>query len=113
MLTPGDARRRWFGALFLALAGGMLIWGQTVLKPHLTRWGFLIYWLACFALTGLAILVALLDLRAVRRSIREQQKAMLERALTDAEWTERHKPNPSARSVPKAKPGGQNGPGAK
>ncbi len=83
MLTAADARRRWFGALFLALAAGLLIWGQTLLKPHLQGMLFVVYWLACFGFTGLAMLVALLDIRAVRHRVREQQRTMVERALDD------------------------------
>lgn len=67
MQTPEDARRRWFGAMFLTIAGALLIWGQTLLKPYLEGALFILYWLACFALTGLALLVALLDIRATRK----------------------------------------------
>jgi hypothetical protein len=82
MSNPADARRRWFGLFFLFLAGGMLIWGETLLKPHLGRGiGFILYWLACFALTGLAILVALLDFWIVRRRARQDQQQMIENAM--------------------------------
>ena len=79
------ARRRWFGLLFLALAAGMLIWGETVLKPHLNGVGFLLYWLSCFVVTGLAIITALLDMRATRRRIQEEQRDLLERTWKDIE----------------------------
>jgi hypothetical protein len=80
---PIDARRRWFGVFFLIVASGMLIWGQTVLKPHLQGIGFVIYWLACMGFTALAMLTALLDIWAVRRRTREQQRDLIQRIFDE------------------------------
>lgn len=66
----------------LAVAAGMLIWGQTVLEPHLKGVMFLAYWLACFTFTVAAIVIALLDIRAVRRRIREEHQKLMERTLS-------------------------------
>ncbi|MGV3771776.1 MAG: hypothetical protein ACO1QB_02670, partial [Verrucomicrobiales bacterium] len=68
MLTPVDARRRWFGACFLIVAGLLLAWGLTLLREHLMQRPvlFILYWLSCFALTLLAFLVALLDMVVMR-----------------------------------------------
>ena len=100
MPSSVDALRRWFGLLFLAVAGGMLIWGQTILRPHLEGVGFLIYWFICFLITISAIVVALLDMRAVRRRTREEQRALLEQALK----SKSHDESPKASSLPR-KPG--------
>ncbi|MEW6159226.1 MAG: hypothetical protein AB1813_17510 [Verrucomicrobiota bacterium] len=81
MAERADARRRWFGLFFLLLAGGMLIWGQTVLKSVLQGWVFIIYWLICFGFTALAMGVALLDFWIVRRQARRQQKDLLRDTL--------------------------------
>jgi hypothetical protein len=81
MLSPVDARRRWFGLLFLLLAGGMLLWGQTWLEAHLQGMVFVAYWLGCFVFTGLAMITALLDARAVRRQAQREQRALAQRAL--------------------------------
>jgi hypothetical protein len=81
--TAEAARRRWFGLLFLILAGGMLIWGLTFLGPHLRRWGFIIYWSVCFVFTGLAVLIALLDLMAVRRAALLERRRLLGRAAEE------------------------------
>jgi len=81
MHRPVNARRRWFGVLFLLLAGGMLIWGQTVLKPYLRGLGFMAYWMVCLVLTGLAMVMALLDARATRQRIRNQQHELLRRTI--------------------------------
>lgn len=81
MNDPVQAWRRWFGLLFLILAGGMLLWGETILKPHLGRGLlFLGYWLACMLFTALAMLMALLDFRSVRRRIREEQVRIIDEA---------------------------------
>ena len=82
---PADARRRWFGVFFLLIAAGMLIWGQTILKPYLEGLGFVLYWLACMAFTALALFTALLDIWAVRRRTREQQRDLLQRIFDEAE----------------------------
>ena len=83
MPSSADAMRRWFGLFFLALAFGMLIWGQTVFRLRLEqnpRW-FVFYWCACFLMTGAAIGTALLDLRATRRRAREEHEHLVQRTL--------------------------------
>jgi hypothetical protein len=85
MALDATARRRWFGAFALLAALGMLILGQTVLNEKLQGLAFLAYWLVCFGLTGLAILVALLDARATQRRTRQQQRDILDAALKEIE----------------------------
>jgi len=62
-----------------------LIWGQTVLKPHLEGIGFLIYWAGCFLFTFGAIGIALVDMRAVRQRVRAEQEALIRRTLANIE----------------------------
>jgi len=85
MPSSVDALRRWFGLLFLALAFGMLIWGQTVLRGRLEQHPrlFVFYWVGCFVLTFAAIITALLDLRATRKRAREEQRNLIERTLAE------------------------------
>ena len=85
MADSADTRRRWFGLLFLVLAAGMLIWGQTVLKPYLNGAGFLVYWLITLILTGLAVITALLDMRATRRRAQREHRELIERTWKDIE----------------------------
>ena len=87
MANSGDAWRRWFGLFFLALAFGMLIWGQTVLREKLekTHTLFLAYWAMCFVFTFAAILVALIDMRITRKRAREEHKDILQRTLEEIE----------------------------
>ena len=72
MALDATARRRWLGALILLAALGMLIGGETVLEGKLGGLAFVFYWLVCFALTGLAIVVAFLDARALQRQTRRE-----------------------------------------
>lgn len=83
MFTSEDARRRWFGILFLILAGGMLIWGETVFRSRLRGVAFIAYWLVCFVFVMLAMVTALLDLRAMRRRTRDQQRDLFQQTLED------------------------------
>ncbi len=84
MTNPADVWRRWFGLLFLFIAVGMLIWGQTLLKPHLSGIGYLFYWLGCFAFTLLALFTALLDVLVLRQRAHREQRELYERSLGDA-----------------------------
>jgi hypothetical protein len=85
MRLAGDSRRRFFGAMFLALAVVLLIAGQTFLKDRLKSdpaW-FVSFWSACFLFTGLTIAIALLDLRAVRRRSTQEQKDLYRKTWAD------------------------------
>ena len=84
-MDSADAMRRWLGLFCLTVAAGMLIWGQTLLKPYLQGIGFLIYWSFCFVFTFGAIFIALLDVRAMRRRTRREQQELLQRALDEVE----------------------------
>lgn len=77
MSLTRDARRRWLGMICLAIAIIMLVLGQTVLKAALQRLTFVFYWLICTLITGLTLLIALLDMRAVRRRSRQEEKELI------------------------------------
>ena len=79
------SRRRWFGAATLFAALAMLIAGETFLKGRLSDLAFLCYWLICFALTTLAIFIAFLDVRAVQRRVRQEQRDLLDSTLKKIE----------------------------
>ncbi|MFO1476162.1 MAG: hypothetical protein U1F98_05870 [Verrucomicrobiota bacterium] len=81
MSTAADRRRRWAGAIFLGIALGMLVVGQTLLRNRLGPKAYLVYWLACFIFTGLAMLTALLDYAAIRRSARAEQREFLDETI--------------------------------
>ena|SRR5258707_3044696 len=86
MGLDATGRRRWFGAIVLFAALAMLVAGQTVLKDRLTDpQTFIAYWLVCFACTGLAIFVAFLDVRALQRRTREEQRNLVHRTLKEIE----------------------------
>lgn len=86
MGLDATGRRRWFGGIVLLAALAMLVGGQTVLKDRLTDpRTFLFYWLICFGCTGLAIFVAFLDVRALQRRTREEQRNLVHRTLKEIE----------------------------
>jgi len=84
----GVVKRRALGVLFLVLALGMLVAGETVLQDKLSSSLFVLYWLACFVFTMLAMIVALRDLRALQSKARKEQRGLLddtiEKIVTDA-----------------------------
>ncbi len=85
MALDATARRRWFGALVLLAALAMLVIGQTSLKSRLEGLGFVCYWALCFGLTIVAIVVALLDARALQSRTRREQRDLFESALKELE----------------------------
>jgi hypothetical protein len=91
MALDATARRRWVGAAVLLAALAMLISGQTVLKGRLGALAFIVYWLFCFGLTGLAILIALLDARALQLRTRREQRDLFEATLKEIETEARNK----------------------
>ena len=98
MALDATARRRWFGALVLLAALGMLIGGETILKGKLANLGFILYWLSCFGLTGLAILIAFLDARALQRRTRQEQRELFETTLKEIETEAKNRPRRRDRS---------------
>jgi hypothetical protein len=94
MGLDATARRRRFGALMLLASLGMLIAGQTILRNHLKDLGFLCYWLICFAFTGLAILAAYLDARALQRRSCREARELLQNTLNKIEIDVRKRPLP-------------------
>ena len=83
MGLDATARRRWFGGVVLIGAVSMLVCGETVLQGRLGSASFIVYWLVCFILTGLALIVAFRDLRALQHRTRQQQRELLESTLKE------------------------------
>jgi hypothetical protein len=92
MALDATLRRRWFGAVVLLVALGILICGETVLKGKLGDLTFIAYWLVCFALTGMAIVVAFLDARALQRQTRHEQRDLFETTLKQIQSEARTRP---------------------
>jgi len=69
----------------------MLIAGETVLKQSLKDSWFLIYWLVCFVFTGLAIIVAFLDVRSLGQRVRQERHQLLETTLNQIQSDARKK----------------------
>jgi hypothetical protein len=94
MALDATARRRWIGACVLLGALGMLVCGETILKGALRDLTFILYWLVCLVLTGLAILIALLDARALGNRARQEQRELFEATLKKLEAEAKTKPRP-------------------
>ncbi len=75
--------RRWFGAVCLAMAAGLLIGGQTLLKARLEGDRFVCYWLLCLGFTVAAIVVAWWDVRAVRRRAQQEHRTLVEQTMQE------------------------------
>jgi hypothetical protein len=88
MAKSVHSRRRRFGTACLTGAAAILILGQTLLSGYLDGVWFILYWSACFVLIVLTLLTALLDVQAVRRHAREQQRDLVRDALKDLEQDE-------------------------
>ena len=56
---------------------------------------FLIYWVGCFVFTIAAIIIALLDVRAVRRRTQAERRELLERSFQDIEKKKPDPPKPT------------------
>lgn len=85
-------RRRWFGALMLLGALGLLVAGETVLKGRLDGMAFLLYWMLCFVFTGLAIVTAYLDARALQTRTRREARELLQTTLSKIQTDAQKKP---------------------
>jgi uncharacterized membrane protein YdcZ (DUF606 family) len=83
MSRSPDTCRRWFGSICLAVAAGMLILGQTAFKARLQQRAFIYYWLTCTLFTGVTLLIALLDMRAVRRRSQQEQSELVKNVLRE------------------------------
>ncbi len=85
MRESPNPRRRWFGALCLLAAIGLLIAGETVFQGRLSPAGFVLYWAACFVLTALAAIAAVREAARIRHEQRDEQRALLESTLREIE----------------------------
>ncbi len=92
MALSSTARRRLLGSLFLLTALGMLVLGQTVLNGRLQGVDYVCYWMGCVVLTGLALLTALLDMRALQHRSRKEQRDLLASTLKEIQRDATTKP---------------------
>ena len=71
------------GLTFLIISLLLLVLGQTVLRSSLNKIPFLIYWMACFICTMLAVLFSFLDAAGVQRKARQQQRELMEQTIVE------------------------------
>jgi len=84
-VTRQATRRRWAGVLCLGTAILLTVWGHYFLPRDWHPMVQVGFWLTCFAITFLAILIALVDLVAVGRATRAERRALLEKTLGEVE----------------------------
>ncbi len=94
-------RRRWLGGLALGAALAMLAVGQTVLAQRFDALSFLLYWTGCLGLTGVAIILAVRELRALQRRNLEEQRNLFHATLNQIAADAKSKPR---RQGPARKP---------
>ncbi|MDW7979302.1 MAG: hypothetical protein RMH97_01885 [Verrucomicrobiales bacterium] len=90
MASFQNRRLRRPSLILLCISVGMLASGMTVLKPHLTGWAFAMYWSFCLIITGAVIIVAMFELRAIRRDARRAHHALIINTLRGAVKTDAH-----------------------
>jgi biotin transporter BioY len=100
MALSRETRWRWYGGICLGVSVAMLVLGMTVLKNRLRPQAFLYYWLVCMLVTGLALIIALLDLRAVRLRLRREQMDLMQRTLLEIEREKKEKAAKTESSAP-------------
>ena len=99
MKPSAKARRRWFGAICLLGALGLLLAGETRPDGRLTGITFILYWLLCLVLTLLAMIAALLDAFALRRENRDRQRALIESTIEEIQAGRNRPPGNDSRSA--------------
>jgi cell division protein FtsL len=70
----------------------MLVAGQSVVKDKLQGAWFLLFWLVCVILTGLAMVTAIRDARALLRSNREEHRELIKSTIEKIESEARSRP---------------------
>jgi hypothetical protein len=79
-VKPNLPRRR-AQLILLLIALAMLVLGLTKIANNLTPVGALAYWLVCLSFTLAAMLLAMRDMRDIRRQNREQNVGLAEQAF--------------------------------
>jgi hypothetical protein len=89
-----DIRRRVIGAIFLVAAIVMVVTGETFLRDKLRANPayFVLFWMICVVLLGLAVLIAILDMAVVRRQIHDEQQELLETTIRQIEREKSRRP---------------------
>ena len=70
------------------------------MKPHLSGFVFIVYWLLCFGFTGLALLVALLDIRAMRKHTEASHRELFKKTLLQTPSSKQPAPPVVAKDKP-------------
>jgi cell division protein FtsL len=99
MRGDSERRRRWIGALGLASAILLLLAAETILKGWLSPVAVLAVYLFCTMLTALAVVIAVLDARAVAKRTWQEQRHLLDETLREIQ-----REKASAKAAPPSRP---------
>lgn len=83
MNNASESLRRWMSVFCLALAFGMLIWGQMVFGKHLSGVFSEVYWGLCFTLSAISVITSFIEIRLLLQEVRRQQVALIRNAMRD------------------------------
>jgi hypothetical protein len=79
------AVRHWISGVFIVIAVGMVIIGQTVLAGRLKDYDYVFYWGGCMIVTLFAAVAALWDMAAIRRESRRQHHELVEETFKNVD----------------------------
>ena len=80
MTTQVDPVHRWRSLFCLAIAAGMMHWGDSFLRPVLRGWFAVAYWGTCVLFATFTVIFGIRDIRAVRHGVRLERVRGIRRA---------------------------------
>src|SRR5262245_9052694 len=84
-MSDTRSRRRWTGAVILGTSLLMLLLGELVLKSWFSPAVMLMWWLGCFALAAIAMIIAVAVASAVARRSLEARRELITKTVTEIE----------------------------
>ena len=109
MTTQVDPVHRWRSLFCLAIAAGMLHWGDAVLRPVLRGWLAVAYWGTCVGFAAFTLIFGIRDIRAVRQSVRLERVRGIRRAHREFTRLRGARLQPLAQPVASSKEGDSGG----
>ncbi|MGZ4962723.1 MAG: hypothetical protein ACXWIU_16000 [Limisphaerales bacterium] len=80
-MSSSSVVRHWVAGVFIFIAIGMVVLGQTVFATRLKDYDYVFYWGACMIMTLLAAVAALIDMAVIRRQSRREHHQLVEESF--------------------------------
>jgi len=77
-MSSSSLLRHWVSGVFIFIAIGMVVLGETVLAGRLKDYDYVFYWGACMIVTLMAAFAAVFDMAAIRRESRREHHRLVE-----------------------------------